>query len=818
MAESPLAKRLVAARDRLADLERRARAAGGKNAAAELAGIVELLDAAAAECAQQPAVPPVRDRSQAVRLQAVTAALSEALTPAQVAEVLVEQGVSATDAVAGTLALLDDSGETVEIVRADGYAPALLKEWERFALSTPAPLAEAIRSGKPVLIGSAAEGRKRGLVRRDAWPDGRGGALAAVPLIVDSMTIGAIGFSYERPRSFDGADDVFLAALAQQFALALLRARLYQAQRDARAEAEAAQRWLRFLAEAGTTLSATLDYEETLAQVAQLAVPALADWCDVCVPNEAGQVERRAFAVGDPARQPAVAALARCFPIAPDAPHPVARVLRSGRAELRAAVTEADLVALGGGTARLRLLRAAGATSYMCVPLLARGHTIGALTFFSSAPERRYGSAQLALAEEIARRAALAADNARLHRQVQDALAARDRALDAVEAERERLFGLFMQTPAAVVYLRGPEHRVEFVNPGAIRFLGGDPSGRPVREALAPLAAGSGYLHVLDHVFRTGKPYSAPEVRALIAGEHGAREDAFFNIVLQPVREADGAVEGILVHAVEVTAQVQARQQVETLAVENARLYDEARDALRQRDVFFSTVSHDLNTPLTTIKGLAQLLRRRAAPFGPELDWVREGLSSIDAASSRMRALIGQLLDAARLQAGEPLALDRQRVNLAELVREVAEEQRLVATKATIRVETPAPEPVGFWDPVRIERVAGNLISNAIKYSPDGGEIDVRVRLEGEGERACAVLEVEDQGIGIPAADLPQVFERFFRGSNVTGKISGTGIGLAGVRQIVEQHAGTVWVESTEGRGTRFSVRLPLHGGAEEKA
>src|SRR5581483_9858388 len=191
-----------------------------------------------------------------------------------------------------------------------GYAPALLKEWERFALSTPAPLAEAIRSGKPVLIGSAAEGRKRGLVRRDAWPDGRGGALAAVPLIVDSMTIGAIGFSYERPRSFDGADDVFLAALAQQFALALLRARLYQAQRDARAEAEAAQRWLRFLAEAGTTLSATLDYEETLAQVAQLAVPALADWCDVCVPNEAGQVERRAFAVGDPARQPAVAALA----------------------------------------------------------------------------------------------------------------------------------------------------------------------------------------------------------------------------------------------------------------------------------------------------------------------------------------------------------------------------------------------------------------------------------------------------------------------------------------------------------------------------
>ena len=126
MAESPLAKRLAAARDRLADLEQRARAAGGMNAAAELSSIVQLLDAAAAESAGQQAVPPVRDRSQAVRLQAVTAALSEALTPVQVAEVLVEQGVSATDAAAGTLALLDDSGKTVEIVRANGYPPAVL--------------------------------------------------------------------------------------------------------------------------------------------------------------------------------------------------------------------------------------------------------------------------------------------------------------------------------------------------------------------------------------------------------------------------------------------------------------------------------------------------------------------------------------------------------------------------------------------------------------------------------------------------------------------------------------------------------------------
>ncbi|HLZ68946.1 MAG TPA: ATP-binding protein [Dehalococcoidia bacterium] len=816
MADSPLAQRLAAARDGLADLERRVRRAGGKAAAAEIAGLVQLLDGVTADYAAQPAA--VRDRSQAVRLQAITAALSEALTPVQVAEVMVEQGVAATDAVAGTLALLDEARDTVEIVGAGGYAAPLVKHWQRFPLSTAAPLAEAIRSAKPYLVASAAEGRSRGLMPDAVWPDGRTGALAAVPLIVDGVTIGAIGLSYERTRSFDGADEAFLAALAQQFALALLRARLYQAQRDARAEAEAAQRWLRFLAEAGDTLSATLDYDETLAQVARLAVPALADWCSVCVLNEAGLIERRAFAAADPARRAAVEELGGGFPLAPDAPHPIARVLRSGHPELLANVGEAELSGLAVDKRRLPRLRAAGISSYMCVPLRARGHTLGTLNFVSSTPERQYGPAQLALAEEIARRAALAADNARLYHEVQAALAARDRALDAVEGERERLFGLFMQTPAAIAYLNGPDHRVEFVNPGAIRFLGGDPTGLPVREALAPLAAGSGYLLVLDHAFRTGKPFSANEARALITGADGAREEAFFNVVCQPVRDEAGAVEGILVHAVEVTAQVQARRQIETLAAENARLYGEARDALRQRDDFFSTVSHDLNTPLTTIKGLAQLLGRRAASGGEDLTWVREGLASIDAAATRMRALVGQLLDAARLQAGEPLALDRQQVNLAALTRGVVEEQRAVVENATITLETPAPEPVGMWDAVRLERVLGNLLSNAIKYSPNGGVIQVRVRQEGAGADAHAVLEVRDQGMGIPAADLPRVFERFFRGSNVEGRIGGTGIGLAGVRQIAEQHGGSVSVASTEGQGARFTVCLPLHGGAEPRA
>jgi signal transduction histidine kinase len=122
-----------------------------------------------------------------------------------------------------------------------------------------------------------------------------------------------------------------------------------------------------------------------------------------------------------------------------------------------------------------------------------------------------------------------------------------------------------------------------------------------------------------------------------------------------------------------------------------------------------------------------------------------------------------------------------------------------------------------------LERVLGNLLSNAIKYSPDGGEIAVTVEVEGrkgggtegggDGEGEWAVLTVRDEGVGIPAGEVPKLFERFFRASNVAGRIAGTGVGLAGARQIVAQHGGTIAVASEEGRGSAFTVRLPLTAG-----
>ena len=119
-------------------------------------------------------------------------------------------------------------------------------------------------------------------------------------------------------------------------------------------------------------------------------------------------------------------------------------------------------------------------------------------------------------------------------------------------------------------------------------------------------------------------------------------------------------------------------------------------------------------------------------------------------------------------------------------------------------------ELLGEWDARRLERVLTNLVSNAIKYSPEGGEVTIRIAAEVDAEGSRAVLTVADQGLGIPAADLAKVFERFHRASNIVGRIGGTGIGLASVRQIVTAHGGAACVSSQEGQGATFVVRLPL--------
>lgn len=238
---------------------------------------------------------------------------------------------------------------------------------------------------------------------------------------------------------------------------------------------------------------------------------------------------------------------------------------------------------------------------------------------------------------------------------------------------------------------------------------------------------------------------------------------------------------------------------------------DERQTAERLQQEFLDGIAHDLRNPLAAVKGQAQLLLRQLTKHGAVApDRLRAGLRGIDASVEQMTAQIAELQDVARLRSGQPLELRTVPGDLVALVREAVEGALQISNRHDITVEATVPALNGRWDVVRLRRVIDNLLGNAIKYSPGGGNVLVSLALEEHGPDRWAWLEVRDGGVGIPAAELGRIFERFRRGSNVTGRIRGTGIGLSGARQIVEQHGGAIAIASEEGRGTVVTVSLPL--------
>ena len=252
--------------------------------------------------------------------------------------------------------------------------------------------------------------------------------------------------------------------------------------------------------------------------------------------------------------------------------------------------------------------------------------------------------------------------------------------------------------------------------------------------------------------------------------------------------------------------------QLGSAAIENARLYAQAQEAINARDELFSIVTHDLKNPVSTMKGFAQLLRRSVDRMDiPDKQQLADGLQRIDKAATRMTALINELLDIAHLQMGKPLELNQRETDVVALAHMAVAEYAQTSKKHSFRINTEVPELVGWWDTTRLERMFGNLLSNAIKYSPQGGTITVELAREEREDGPWAIVRVIDQGMGIPPSDLPHVFDKFRRARNVQGQIKGTGLGLASVRQIVEEHGGTVSVKSKEGEGSTFTIWLPVN-------
>jgi PAS domain S-box-containing protein len=441
---------------------------------------------------------------------------------------------------------------------------------------------------------------------------------------------------------------LMLADFAERRRLDLERTRRLREEAQ-RAEAETLLRRLSFLADASRELSSSLDLEETVRGAAAIAVPDLADWCTLHLLDPSGTVETVARASADPSLDEVLSELQRRYPPARDGLSPGSQALRTGQPVLYSVVTADWLASTALDPEHQRILERLAPLSVMGVPLIARGRTIGAMTFASTAPERRYDARNLALVEALARRCAL--------------------------------------------------------------------------------------------------------------------------------------------------------------AIDNARLYRETQDAVRARDTFLSVASHELRGPLARLKAYTEVLLLARSQAGLDDALLERSLGSIQRATDRLTTITQDLLDVARVQAGD-LPLRLSSLEFGRLVRgvvrgyidRIGERHRLVVHVS------PGRHMVSV-DAQRFEQVLENLLDNAFKYSPDGGEVQVSVRSEGGG----VLLQVRDEGIGLPADAADVIFEPFGRAANAERNgVPGMGLGLYICRGIVERHGGRMRAESPgEGKGTAVSVWLP---------
>src|SRR5579859_2414964 len=466
-------------------------------------------------------------------------------------------------------------------------------------------------------------------------------SLVVVPIFVGPVWWGFVGFDDCREeRGWPAGTVEVLKTAAGTIGAAILRRRAegerlqLVREQSARAEAEAAQRRLAFLAEASQVLALSLDFETTLQGVANLIVPALADWCCVDILEPDGSIRRIAAAMGEPVLSE-MSPGARS-PTDVTSEHPVAVVMRTGRSLLAPQEPEA----FGEGDATRE--------SWLIVPLVTRSGVTGAVTWRLSDMRPAYEMKDLRLAQDLARRCAL--------------------------------------------------------------------------------------------------------------------------------------------------------------AIDNARLYREARVAISIRDEFMSVAAHELKTPMTSLRGYAQLLGREFEK-GEVTNPVRarRAALTIQVQSDKLARLVSQLLDTSRIQSGK-LAIERKQADLSALLREVVDSARSQLKEHELLVRLPEE----LWlsiDPLRIEQVATNLLDNAIKYSPEGGRIDVVLAAVGDSVQ----FSLQDHGVGVTPEHRPHIFDRFYQahaGGPLTS-MAGMGLGLYISRQIVELHGGTIQAEFPDEGGTKFVVTLP---------
>jgi two-component system, cell cycle sensor histidine kinase and response regulator CckA len=548
-----------------------------------------------------------------------------------------------------------------------------------------------------------------------------------------------------------------------------------------------------FLSEVSEVLASSLDFRATLSAAARLAVPRLADWCAVDVIDADGRLRRLAIAHTDPAKVDAVWAMSHRYREQDE--DPVPQVIRTARTQLIPEIPDELLRRFARDADHLEGLRAFGLRSLLIVPLTARGRTLGAITFVMAESGRHYGRADQLLGEDLARRAAIAVDNARLYREAEEALQEKARTVALLDT-------VFRGTPIGLAFV---DRELRFVRINdALAALNRTTVeahlGRTVSEVLGESA--SLVVPLFEEVFRTGAPVLDREI--VIEARDRDDDPRTFLASYYPVPAPDGRTEWVGCMVSEVTE----RRRAGELLVQAERMEAITRVA--------GGVAHEVNNMMTVITGFSGFLEGALPPGDSRADDVAE----IRRAADRAAGITRQLLAYSRQQVLQPTRLD-----LNALVQQsVPMFARLLGPGVHVQLDQAPDVPLVRADQTQIEQVLVNLVLNARDAMAGQGTLTVTTGtfVLQEGQRAhelgvrmpagrYARLTVSDTGTGMDAATRARVFEPFFT-TKPAGQ--GSGLGLATVYGIVKQSGGYIWVYSEVGHGTAFKIYLPEFTGS----
>lgn len=630
-----------------------------------------------------------------------------------------------------------------------------------------------------------------------------------------------------------------------------------------RKRSETAQR---LLTEASSLCAASLDCSIILKNLTRLAVGTLADYCYFDLLNARGQLQRVAWQHADADKQDWFNQIQHYLPD-PNSDHPLLQCLSSGESIWVAEVDEAWLQTLAVNPDHWQFLQALELSSLLVVPLAVHDRHLGTLTLsLTSSSQRHYTLADLQLAEELARRTALAVDNAHLYRTTQETEQNLRQALIILGEHQQQLRTLqrltdllnqrltnlrsLLQFMVDAIYEAIPSAEFSFIvlqNPYTYRLELTAVAGTGV-EQFQPgdtFAPGEGILGQIFQVggsqlfraplpdqplFATSGTSALPAALCVVAigsaqaGKLGvlaignwSNPDALSVENLQ-LLVAFGEQAAIALTNAKLINTLEEREerlaiQNRVLGKQNRRLERQRqqiqyqnlklREAARLKSQFLATMSHELRTPMNAIIGFSQLLLRQAKLNPQQRDMVERILNN----GRNLLALVNDILDLSRIETGR-LELKPEPLNLATLVTTTAEELRSLAQQKNLalQVHINLENPHVVNDQTRLRQVLANLLSNALKFTETG---QVNVVAE-EVDAETIALEVRDTGIGIAEADLEHIFEEFHQvDQTLAKKFSGTGLGLAITDLLVQMMKGQIIVKSELGKGSTFRVQLP---------